>query len=357
MLTRPNICSKEFIDRQFDHEVKGMSAVKHLVGKESDVDSDGVVLNPDLETEEGLTLGAGLNPHYMHIDTYHGTACALNEGIMRNVAVGGDPSMMFNIDNFLWPSPIPSENNPDAEYKMAQLVRANEALHDYTLRFRVPSISGKDSMSMDKVAETKEGKTCRISSEPTLQFMVGSKVRDIKRSVTMDVKDPGDTVYVLGATRDELGGSEFYRMQGKYGLQVPKVNARRNLSVYKRLHNAMQKGLVKSCHGCYQGGLAVALAQTSFAGGYGMDVDLGKAAREVNSNEKVLFSQTQGRFVVTVSPENEAAFESILNGQTSKMGTVRGDHDFVVRGLDGRVIIKEDVAQLKHAWKHRYASR
>ncbi|MCX6815068.1 MAG: AIR synthase-related protein [Candidatus Aenigmarchaeota archaeon] len=359
MLARPNICSKEFINRQFDHEVQGMSVVKHLVGKESDAYSDGVVQNPDLESDEGLALGAGMNPHYMHIDTYHGAACALNDGIMRNVAVGGNPSMMFNIDNFLWPSPIPSPSNPDAEYKMAQLVRANKALHDYTLKFKVPSISGKDSMSMDdKDVKDRQGNTRRLSAQPTLQFMVGSKVPDILNSVTMDVKNPGDIVYVLGTTKDELGGSEFYRMQGAYGLNIPKVAAGKSLSLYKRLHRAMQQNLVNSCHGCYDGGLAVSAAQSAFAGGYGMDIDLGKIPMKgVSSDDRTLFSQSQGRFVVTVSPEDVESFEKTMKGECARVGNVRNDDYFRVKGLNGRYIIKEDIGELKHAWKHRYAGR
>jgi phosphoribosylformylglycinamidine synthase len=358
MLAQPNICGKEFINRQFDHEVQGTSAVKHLVGKGSDVYSDGVVLNPVLDSNEGLSMGAGVKPHYMHIDTYHGAACALNEAIMRNVSVGGDPSRAFAIDNFLWPSPIPSAKNADAEYKMAQLVRANQALHDYTLRFRVPCTSGKDSMSMDGEVVDREGKRHRVSALPTLHFLVGGKVPNISRCVTMDVKKPGDNVYVLGETKDELGGSEFYRMHGESGLNVPKVKARELKALYKSLFQAMQRGLVNSCHGCYDGGLAVAAAQSAFAGGYGMDIDLRKVPREARlRREKVLYSETQGRFVVTVSPENRAIFEAMIEGDYSRVGSVRSDNNFRVRGLDGKYIMNENIQDLKQAWKGPYANR
>jgi phosphoribosylformylglycinamidine synthase len=358
MLASPNICGKEFITRQYDHEVKGTSAVKHLVGKGSDVASDGVANNPVLETNEGLVLAAGINPNYMKIDSYHGTACSLNQAIMRNVAVGGDPERMFNIDNFLWPSPLPSKKNPDAEYKMAQLVRANQALHDYTLGFVVPSISGKDSMSMDGELKDKKGKTHRISAPPTLHFLTGSVIPDVQKCVTMDVKKPGDFVYVLGTTRDEMGGSELYGMRGELGVNVPTVDVGELKPLYESLHRAMQAGLVDSCHVCDGAGLAVSLAQSSFAGGYGMNIDLRKVPREARlRREKVLYSETQGRFVVTVSPENRAKFEAMMEGEYSRIGAVRGDNNFRVRGLDGKYIINEDIQGLKQAWKGTYANR
>lgn len=352
MLARLNICSKEYIVRQFDHEVQGTNVVKHLVGKDSDVYSDAVVIKPLYDSNEGLAITAGINPKYSQIDTYWMTVLSIDEAIRRIIAVGGNLKQIALNDNFCWPNPLPSENNPDAKYKLAQLIRANQALYDFTVSFKTPCISGKDSMSMDGTIKDINGKEHRISALPTIQFSAAGKIEDIRKCVTMDVKKPDDLVYILGITKDELGGSEYYEMRGEIGLNVPKVDAKAAIKLYNALTQTIEQDLVNSCHGIYKGGLGVALAQISFAGGLGLEINLDKVPTDgLNNIDKILYSESASRFLVTVSPENKESFEGIIKDDCFKeIGKVRDGEEFVIF-VKGKPEIQENIYKLKESWQ------
>lgn len=355
MLGRINICSKEYIVRQFDHEVQGTNVIKHLVGLKSDTPSDAVVLKPLFDSNEGIAISAGINPKYSQIDTYWMTALSIDEAIRRIIAVGGNLKQIALNDNFCWPSPLPSSENPDAKYKLAQLVRANQALSDFTLAFDTPCISGKDSMSMDGTLKDIKDNEIRISALPTTQFSAAGKIDDVRRCITMDVKKPGDLVYILGKTRDELGGSEYYEARGEIGLNVPKVDPKEAIRLYKALSEAVDKKLVESAHGIYRGGAAVALVQISFAGGYGIEINLDKMPIENLKNiDKILYSESASRFLVTISPENKEAFEKIMMGNIfSEIGKVRDDDIFKIIA-EGKVVVEQNLPKLKEAWQKTF---
>jgi len=348
MLGRLNICSKESVVRQYDHEVQGGSVIKPLVGVSNDGPSDAAVIRPVLSSYEGIVIANGICPRYGDIDTYHMTACAIDEAVRNTVAVGGTLARMAGLDNFCWCDPVQSEKTPDGEYKMAQLVRANRALYDYTTTYGVPCISGKDSMKNDyQIGKTK------ISIPPTLLFSTIGKIDDVRKAVTMDAKEAGHLVYVLGATYPELGGSEWYAMHGFVGNNVPKVHAANARMLYETLSRAISVGLVASCHDCSDGGLGVALAETAFAGGLGIFVDLALVPSEnVYRNDTLLFSESQSRFVVTVSPAAQAAFENMMKGITIGLaGTVLPEPMLRVAGIGGHRIIEEDINVLKALWQ------
>jgi phosphoribosylformylglycinamidine synthase len=286
MLGRLNIASKEKKLRQYDHEVKGLSAVKPLVGRNSDFHSDATISMMEYGSREGLIVAHAVNPHYSDIDTYHMAASVIDEGIRRVIAVGGklpgENSVFYALDNFCWN--LSSLEGKDAEYKLAQLVRANMALRDYCEAFGVPCISGKDSMkNVWKITEkTPEGEKERlVSIPPTLLFSTRAKIDDVSKAVTMDVKKPGDLVYVVGETHPELGGSEYFsyigeKLQGRryIGNEVPKVDAEKAKSIYRAISRAVEDGLIASAHTPTIGGLGVALAESAAAGGYGMEIGL-----------------------------------------------------------------------------------
>jgi phosphoribosylformylglycinamidine synthase len=348
MLSRLNICSKEMVIRQYDHEVQGGSVVKPLVGAELDGPSDAAVVRPLLDGFEGMVISNGICPRYSDIDTYHMMACAVDEGVRNAVAVGANPRHMAGLDNFCWPDPVQSEKTPDGEYKLAQLVRANKALSDLTTAYRVPCISGKDSMKNDYIAGD-----IKISIPPTVLFTVVGKIQDVRRAVTMDVKAAGDLVYVLGMTFEELGGSEYFAMHGSVGMTVPQVRPREARERYECLHEAITSKLVASCHDCSDGGLGVALAESAFAGGLGLEVDLRKVpAHGVTRDDYLLFSESQSRFVVTVSPTCREDFESVMKGTClACIGTVTDSTEFRVLGLNGTTAVAADIYRLKAAWQ------
>ncbi len=349
MLGRLNICSKEWVIRQYDHEVQGRSVIKPLVGKANDGPSDAAVLRPLLESMEGVIVANGICPRYSDIDTYHMVACAIDEAIRNVIAVGGSLGHMAGLDNFCWPDPILSPSTPDGPYKLAQLVRANQALYDYCLAYGVPCISGKDSMKNDyHVGDTK------ISVPPTLLFSVMARMPDVRRAITMDVKQPGDLVFVLGDTRAELGASEYYALHGAIGNRVPEVHAERARALYEALSQAIAHGLVNACHDCSDGGLAVAAAEMAFAGGLGMHLDLRALPRESNivRDDTLLYAETASRLMVTVAPHHREAFCAMLAGCTmGEVGHVLDTAQFRVQGLQGDVIISSDIQQLKEAWQ------
>ncbi|MDD5101053.1 MAG: AIR synthase-related protein [Syntrophales bacterium] len=348
MLSRLNVCSKESVVRQYDHEVQGGSVIKPLTGIANDGPSDAAVIRPLLDSFEGIVVANGICPRYSDIDAYHMAACAIDEAVRNAVAVGAPLGRLAGLDNFCWCDPVRSEKNPDGEYKLAQLVRANEALFDLTTVYGVPCISGKDSMKNDyQIGEV------RISIPPTLLFSVLGKMEDVRQAVTMDVKKPGDLVYVLGKTFRELGGSEWYALRGAIGNGVPRVHAETAKALYEALGRAIRAGLVASCHDCSDGGLGVALAETAFAGGFGLTVELRAVPAEgIARNDELLFSESQSRFVATVRPEARDAFEAALAGSVfARVGEVTPEPILRIDGLDGKGIIREDLAGLKGAWQ------
>ena len=348
MLARLNICSKEYVVRQYDHEVQGGSVVKPLTGAENDGPSDAAVIRPLLDSMEGLVLAHGICPRYSDIDTYHMVACAMDEAIRNAVAVGADLEQMAGLDNFCWCDPILSEKTPDGPYKLAQLVRANQALAAYALAFGVPCISGKDSMKNDYMVGS-----VKISIPPTLLFSVVAKIQDVSKAVTMDAKKPGDLVYLLGTTYDELGGSEYAARLGFVGNRVPKVDADKALGRYRALHQAIQQGLVASAHDLSDGGLAVAAAETAFAGNLGLDLDLGLVVSEgVLRDDVLLFSESASRLLVTVTPADADAFEQIMAGAgCSRIGTVTSEPVLRISGLNGETVLVERLEDLKKSWQ------
>ena len=348
MLSRLNICSKESVVRQYDHEVQGGSVVKPLVGVCNDGPSDAAVIRPLLDSMEGVVVAHGICPRYSDIDAYWMTACVIDEAVRNAVAVGVDPDHLAGLDNFCWCDPVQSKKTPDGHFKLAQLVRANMAIFDITTVYGVPCISGKDSMKNDySIGRTK------ISVPPTLLYSVIGKIPDVRQAVTMDAKRPQDLVYILGETRDELGGSEWFAKQGAIGNKVPQVEAKTAMKLYRALNKAIRAGLVASCHDCSDGGLGVALAETSFAGGLGLNVNLKDVPyRGKKRDDFILFSETASRFVVTIHPKNQAKFEKLMRSLVAReIGFVSNDGLLQISGLSGQTIIKEKIGKLKDAWQ------
>ena len=238
------------------------------------------------------------------------------------MTVGGKLGHIAALDNFCWPDPVESKNNTDGPYKLAQLVRANKALYDYTKAFKTPCISGKDSMKNDS---TRGG--VKISIPPTLLFSTVGTMADISKAVTLDVKHIGDLVYVLGSTKKELGGSEYYAMLGYIGNDVPQVDAAKATRLYQALSLAIEKELCHSVHTPAFGGLAIGFAKIAIAGRLGIKIDLSSIPSSPKiALEELLFSESNSRFIVTIPELAKEKFEAIMREQTfSQIGKVVND--------------------------------
>lgn len=357
MLARPNICSKAWIARQYDHEVQGTSVIKPLVGVGRDVATDAAVLRPVLSSKRGLAFSQALLPFYARIDAYHMTTCTIDEAVRRLIAVGGDPEHIGGVDNFCWPTiqydPV---DNPDGRFKAAQLVRSCRALKDLCLAYEIPLLSGKDSMYVDGHLNGRYGESHKVSALESLQFSAVSVIGDVNRCVTLDPKMVDDLVYVIGTTRNELGGSEYYDLFGYVGSQVPQVRQERFMRRYKAMNRAIVDGLVASAHGIYRGGLGVHLAMKAMAGQVGLDVELAAVpAENMRRNDELLYSESAGRFIVTINPQHRQQFESLFKGLSAAcIGRVTTDQRLKVRGIDGQTIIDLTVPALKSAWQKTF---
>ncbi len=365
MLSRPNIRSREWIHRQYDHEVQGGSVIKYFVGRHRDMPSDAVVVRPILSSRRAIAVTQVLHPSYGIIDTYHMVAVTIDESVRRLLSVGGKLETIGGVDNFCWPSiQYDPKDNPDGKYKAAQLVRANMALRDYCLAFGIPLLSGKDSMYVDGILKGAFGERHKVSGLPVMQFTATTIVEDLLKALSMEVKVPGDEVYIVGLTKDELGGSEYYELFNYIGLKVPKVSVEEVLLLYQALEEAISKGLVASCHGVYRGGLGVHLALVSMAGWLGIEVDLRKVPAEgLTRNDQILFSESAGRFIVTVSSEHKEAFEKIFSNRlksqnipVKSIGRVIGEKVFRCIGLNGEILFEEPLERLRSSWSGKEVS-
>ncbi len=346
ILSSPNVASKESIVRQYDHEVQGGSAVKAFVGVANDGPSDAAVIRPVLNSRRGVVIACGMNPRYGDFDTYHMAASAIDEAIRNCVAVGADPTRIAILDNFCW-------GDCERPETLGSLVRAALACHDMAIALGTPFISGKDSLNNEFSYVDGAGQRQTIAIPPSLLISALGQVEDVARCVTMDLKQAGNLLYLIGETHDELGGSHYDLVNDLSGGNVPTVNVEQARRIFTAVHRAINNGLLRACHDLSEGGLAVAAAEMAFAGGLGAKVDVhampvgdaGEAA------EVRLFSESNSRFLCEVEPEHAAEFEKQLGGVPFvKVGQVEAGSRLLV--CDGAMdLIDADIFELKEAWQ------
>ncbi|QDT65386.1 phosphoribosylformylglycinamidine synthase subunit PurL [Calycomorphotria hydatis] len=342
ILSSLNVCSKEWVIRQYDHEVQSGSVVKPLVGVQEDGPSDAAVVRPDLYSTRGLVISCGINPDFGDIDPAAMAASAIDEAVRNCIAVGADPDRIAILDNFCW-------GNCERAETLGTLVRAAIACHDVAIAYGTPFISGKDSLNNEFSFEDKDGNRQTVSIPPTLLISALGQIDDVSTAVTMDLKEAGDTLYLVGETKSEFGGSHYTKINSIEGGAAPLPDVQAAPTIFRAMHKAISAGTVRSCHDLSEGGLAVAVAEMAFAGGLG--VELTVPAGELNDAE-FLFSESNTRFLVEVSAEQASAFEEAMAGVPhQKLGTVT-DNGFVrVTGQQGTTVIESSITDLKECWQ------
>jgi phosphoribosylformylglycinamidine synthase II len=341
ILASPNVCSKEWIIRQYDHEVQGSSVIKPLVGIQDDGPGDAAVVMPILGCWEGLAIGCGLNPHYSDHDPYLMATAAIDEAVRNVVAVGADPAHIALLDNFCW-------GNTERPDVLGALVRAAEACRDMALAYNMPFISGKDSLNNEYHSAERH-----IVIPATLLISALGRVPDVRRSVTMDLKEPDNLLFLIGITKNELAGSHYHLVQRLEGGNPPQVDMRRAPTLFRSLHEAIHRGLVRACHDLSEGGLAVALAEMAFAGGVGADLT-GLASIGANEPDDVrLFSESPTRFLVEIRPDQVESFRGCFDNDAPlfQIGCTRKETRLRIGGSEGEWIIWAPLCDLKNAWQ------
>jgi len=335
LLSSPNIASKESVIRTYDHEVKGNTVLKPLQGKYGGP-NDAAVIKPLSDSWRGTVISCGMNPNYGKIDPYWMAASCIDEAIRNNTSVSGRRIAL--LDNFTW-------GNPEKSDRLGSLVRACQACYDFAKGFRTPFISGKDSL----YNESPLGPVT-----PTLLITAIGVIPDVRKTVSMDVKQPGNIIYIVGQTRPELGGSEYYRLKGFMGKTVPKVRVNQARKIMSSIIKAMDSGCVWSCHDLSEGGLAVAAAEMSFGGGYGIDLYLKNVLRTrgMGRNDFILFSESNSRFLVEVPEKRREDFEILMKGSIhAAIGKVKKEGYLSVFGLDDEKVVDASLTELRNRWK------
>jgi phosphoribosylformylglycinamidine synthase II len=330
-----NIGSTKFVSEQYDHEVQAGSVLKPLSGR-GNINTEAQVIRPVLTSEKGVVLSSALFPSYSDINTYDMSASAIDAAVRSAVSAGATLDELAILDNTCWCSSYD-------EHRLAQLTDAMRACYDTAVAYGTPFISGKDSMFNDFKGYDEKGNSVAISIPPTLLISAISVMKDFKKSVSPEFKMAGDAIYVLGGTHDELGASEYYKMLGRennaIGNNVPKVNTKVNLITYKALENAISKELIASSVSVSSGGLAVALAKAGIGGMVGINVDVKNIAGIATNIDAKLFSESQGRIVVSVAKQNVKAFEKLMkNVAFSKIGSVTKDKNFIIKNGKDKVV-------------------
>ena len=342
-----NVCSKEWIIRQYDHEVQGQTIVKPLQGTDIEVSGpgDASVIFPYTSvngTKKGVVLSNGLNPSYGKINTYKMAASAIEESLRNAVAVGTDVEKMSLLDNFCWGNP----NKPEI---LGSLVRAANACYDMSKAFGIPFISGKDSLHNEYSIGGK-----KYSIPPALLISAMGVIENAANTVTMPLKNDGNKIFVLGVTRNEIAGSVLAKIKNIKDGIVPVVYPKESKEVMKRIYKAINNGLIESCHDCSEGGFAVAISEMAFAGDKGVKVNIDAIRTKGKlSAAEILFSESNGRFIVEVIPENESKFREIFKGCVfAEVGCVTEDKYVIFKSTKNKIKVKEKSRNLLKAWRN-----
>lgn len=324
-----NIKSQEHLIRRYDHEVQGATIVKPFtgskeVGYNAPSDAGVVWMKPHGGGENNaLAIACGIAPKISEYDSYLMAEYALDEAVRNAVSTGANPDEMVLVDNFCWPDPLPSERNPDAHLKLAHLVRASKAIHDLSVAYGMPFVSGKDSMKNDFIGAMENGDQVKISVPPTLLVTAMGRIPNLKMVTTSEIKNSDSIVYLIG---DDLKTStsafELALLYEDYKIERPLqyINGKKQLDLYRCLHKSMREGLVESSHDISDGGLLIALAESMMGTSLGLDLSLDNI-KDLKENQLngLFFNEGTGRFVVTVNKLNQKEFEENLSGHIFTM--------------------------------------
>ncbi|MHC4124366.1 MAG: phosphoribosylformylglycinamidine synthase subunit PurL, partial [Planctomycetota bacterium] len=336
-----NVASKEWVIRQYDHEVQGNSVIKPLTGVDNDGPSDAAVIRPKYDSDKGLEISCGMNPLYGDIDPYRMALAGIDEAIRNLVCVGGRVDRIALLDNFCWGDCTRPET-------LGPLVRAAQGCYDGAIAFETPFISGKDSLNNE--FECDDG--TQISIPSTLLISAISIVDDVNKCVTMDAKKEGNLLFIVGETKNELGGSHYYKINGQLGANVPRLDMEKAPEIAKRISEAIDRELIASCHDCSEGGLAVALAEMAFAGGLGIEADLRALPKENYLRaDTQIFSESNSRYIVEVEEANFDAFAKLmLNLPFGQIGKITKDNKLIIKE-NSKNVIDLDIDIMKSAWQ------
>ena len=357
LLAEKNIGGFSFISQQYDHEVQASSVLKPISGR-GRINTDVQVFKPVLNSDKGVVLSSGVYPSYGDISTYHMAACALDTAVRNTIACGGKLSHLAILDNFCWCSSYDPK-------RLAQLVDAVKACYDYAVGYGTPFISGKDSMFNDFKGYNEKGNSVAISIPPTLLISAIGVMPDLYKTVSPEFKNAGDVIYLLGETHNELGASEYYKLLAKQnknnalGNRAPEVNLTKNLKIYKAIEKAIEKELIASSISLTAGGLAIGLAKACVGGMLGCKVSIKNLPGNLyggNSSvaDKKLFSESQGRILVSVSPRIVSAFEKVVkNVPHIKLGKIERSGKIIIMN-GNKKIINTNVKKL-HKIYHKFS--
>lgn len=352
LLASPQICSRRSIISQYDHEVKAKTIIKPLMGKNQCAPQDAAVVRLDFDSFQGIAVSNGICPKYGDIDPYAMSAGAFDEAVRQCVAVGARLPNYCPLtknpwsvnDNFCLPNVVyHPTNNPDGKEKLAKLVFMADALYDMATHYMIPMTSGKDSMKNDFGHGAD-----KISIPPTVLYSMAANIYDVRDTITSEWKKPKHLIYLVGITFNELGASEFYRLFGELGANVPVVRKDMALKIYNKLNACHDKKIIKSTHDLSDGGLAVALAESSIGSGLGIDITLPKKDLSI---EAALFSESHSRFIVSIDEYDKNIFEKTMDRYLSFLGHVREDKEFIIRSND-TTVIKNNVDELHKFWEN-----
>ncbi len=349
LLAMPSIASKHWIIRQYDHEVQGGTVIKPLVGARHDGPGDASVIRPVAGSPKGVALAVGCQPRFGDIDPYQMALNGIDEAVRNIVCVGGNPEFTAVLDNFCWPKCTDPQN-------LGALVKACQACYDGALAYGVPFVSGKDSLSNEFITE----KGDRIQIPYTLLISALSVVEDVARCLTMDAKQAGNLLVLVGLTKRELGGSHYLARRGLTGASVPVVDLVAGPATARAVAGLIAAGLVASAHDLSEGGLAVAAAEMLFAGGLGASLDLAgvPCAEEADDDATLLFAESAARYLLEVKP---GSFDAVARGLKAKgvrfgvIGRIEESgrmkvRSVKVRSVKGGWLMDEAVEALKGSW-------
>ena len=326
LLSDPNVASKEWAIRQYDHDVRAATVLRPLVGDPNDTGpGDAAVLRPLHDSWRGLATAVGCNPWFTALDPYRGGMSAVDETCRNLVAVGARPHSLTDCLNF---------GNPEKPDRLGQFREAVRGLGEAASHLELPIPSGNVSL----YNESPKG-----GALPTPMIMGVGIVEDVRKCVSSDLKEAGNPVYVVGETLREMGGSLLYRLHGGEGGDVPSVDLEALKMKMDLLLKAMSKDMVRSCHDCSDGGMAVALAEMCIGGSMGASVQL-KGLGDLQPSE-LLFSESNGRWIVEVCSDHEEDWVALMGVHAQFIG-VAGGPSLMIHGGG----IDVPLEKLKKAW-------